>query len=190
MIAELLIYVPSITNFQLYWLQDRLGAARTAALSIAASPGGMLPDDLTLQILGSIDAKTVAIRTSRTRRLAISHHMPSVTRDLDMRDISVVRAVIDSFETLFFAENDLMRVVGPSPDGRRLSRNRHRGGVIAEGSSAVFSAHPAVVICHFRHRRDADLSRSALSVRSPYAPGSIAMPDKSAEKVPTTHLRE
>jgi hypothetical protein len=58
MIAELLIYVPSITNFQLYWLQDRLGAARTAALSIAASPGGMLLDDLTLQILGSIDAKT------------------------------------------------------------------------------------------------------------------------------------
>jgi hypothetical protein len=36
-------------------------AAHTAALAMAAAPGGALPDDLALQILGGIDANAVAI---------------------------------------------------------------------------------------------------------------------------------
>jgi hypothetical protein len=55
--AELLIYAPSITYFYLHWLNDGLAAARTAVLAIAAAPGGTLPDDLMLPILGGIDAK-------------------------------------------------------------------------------------------------------------------------------------
>jgi hypothetical protein len=86
--AELLIYVPSITYFQLHRLNDRLAAARTAALAMAAAPGGALPDDLVLQILGGIDAKAVAIKTDRTRRLlAIFHHLPAVALNLDLRDV-------------------------------------------------------------------------------------------------------
>ena len=36
MIAEVLIYVPSIANFRLNWLNDRLAAAHTAALVLDA----------------------------------------------------------------------------------------------------------------------------------------------------------
>ena len=38
MIAEVLIYVPSIANFRLNWLNDRLAAAYTAALVLDAAP--------------------------------------------------------------------------------------------------------------------------------------------------------
>ena len=38
MIAEVLIYVPSIANFRLNWLNDRLSAAYTAALVLEAAP--------------------------------------------------------------------------------------------------------------------------------------------------------
>ena len=38
MIAEVLIYVPSIANFRLNWLNDRLAAAHTAALVLDAAP--------------------------------------------------------------------------------------------------------------------------------------------------------
>ena len=44
MIAEVLIYVPSIANFRLNWLNDRLAAAHTAALVLDAAPSGMVPD--------------------------------------------------------------------------------------------------------------------------------------------------
>ena len=43
MIAEVLIYVPSIANFRLNWLQDRLSAAYTAALVFWTAPSGEVP---------------------------------------------------------------------------------------------------------------------------------------------------
>ena len=38
MLAEVLIYVPSIANFRINWLNDRLAAAHTAALVLQAAP--------------------------------------------------------------------------------------------------------------------------------------------------------
>ena len=37
MLAEVLIFVPSVANFRVTWLTDRLTAARLAALAAAAS---------------------------------------------------------------------------------------------------------------------------------------------------------
>jgi len=57
MMAEVLIYVPSVANFRLNWLHDRLSAAYTAALVFEAAPGGMVPDSLGKAILDSIGAR-------------------------------------------------------------------------------------------------------------------------------------
>ena len=38
MIAEVLIYVPSVANFRVVWLKDRLATAYTAALVLDAAP--------------------------------------------------------------------------------------------------------------------------------------------------------
>ena len=51
MVAEILIYVPSVANFRLNWLNDRLAAAHTAALVLEAAPSGMVPESLAKQIL-------------------------------------------------------------------------------------------------------------------------------------------
>ncbi len=118
MIAEVLIYVPSIANFRLNWLKDRLSAAQTAALVLEAAPSGMVPDSLARQILASIGAKAVAMKIGNARRLlAISDTVPPVVHDFDTRTVSAVRAIIDAFATLASADNDLMRVVGPAPMG-------------------------------------------------------------------------
>ena len=53
MVAEVLIYVPSIANFRLNWLNDRLAAAHTAALVLDAAPSGMVPEKLAKQILAA-----------------------------------------------------------------------------------------------------------------------------------------
>ena len=42
MLAEVLIYVPSIANFRRNWLNDRIAAARIAALVLDAAPAGAL----------------------------------------------------------------------------------------------------------------------------------------------------
>jgi signal transduction histidine kinase len=115
MIAEVLIYVPSIANFRLTWLNDRLAVAHTAALVLDASP----PEGVAREVLESIGAKAVAMKMGHERRLLSFSPMPTTLRqDVDMRDMATWRAIMDAFDTLLFArDGDLMRVVGPAPKG-------------------------------------------------------------------------
>jgi signal transduction histidine kinase len=118
MIAEVLIYVPSIANFRLNWLHDRLSAAYTAALVFETAPSGMVPDAVARQILESIGARAVALKLGQQRRLlAVSDMPPAIDQDIDTRDMSWHRAIIEAFATLRCADADVMRVVGPAPMG-------------------------------------------------------------------------
>ncbi len=84
MIAEVLIYVPSIANFRVNWLKDRLAAAHTAALVLDAAPSGMVPESLARQVLDSIGARAVAMKMGDQRRLLASSDMPpSIEKDID-----------------------------------------------------------------------------------------------------------
>ncbi|MCC7348588.1 MAG: HAMP domain-containing histidine kinase [Variibacter sp.] len=118
MIAEVLIYVPSIANFRLNWLNDRLSAAYTAALVLEAAPSGMVPETLARQVLDSIGARAVAMKMDQHRRLlAVSDMPPAIDQDIDMRDMPWHRAIVDAFDTLLRGDKDVMRVVGPAPMG-------------------------------------------------------------------------
>ena len=77
MIAGLMIYVPAIANFWMNRLNDRLAAANTAVLVLDAAPLGMVPDSLARQILSSVGARAVAIKTGQHRRLLASADMPA-----------------------------------------------------------------------------------------------------------------
>ena len=103
MVAEILIYVPSIANFRLNWLNDRLAAAHTAALVLDAAPSGMVPESLAKEILKSIGARAVAMKMGDQRRLlAVSNPPSRIEQDIDMRNMSWWRATMDAFEVLLF----------------------------------------------------------------------------------------
>src|SRR3974390_3222045 len=67
MIAEVLIYVPSVANFRVVYLKDHLAAAYTAALVLDAAPSGTVPDSLAMRILDSIGARAVAMKMGQRR---------------------------------------------------------------------------------------------------------------------------
>jgi signal transduction histidine kinase len=118
MVAEVLIYVPSIATFRRNWLNDRLSAAYTAALVLEAAPGAMVPDSLARQILDSIGARAVAMKMGTQRRLlAVSDQPPTVDYDIDMRNMSLARELLDAFGTLVARQNVVLRVMGPAPMG-------------------------------------------------------------------------
>jgi signal transduction histidine kinase len=118
MIAEVLIYVPSVANFRLNWLSDRLSAAYTAALVFQTAPSGTVPETVARQILESIGAHAVALKTGQQRRLlAASDVQRPVTHNIDMRNMPWHRAIIEAFQTLVCVDADVMRVVGPAPMG-------------------------------------------------------------------------
>jgi hypothetical protein len=117
MVAEILIYVPSVANFRLNWLNDRLAAAHTAALVLDAAPSGMVPENLAKQILESIGARTVAVKMGNERRLlAASNVSVNLEAEIDMRRVSWWSAIYDAFELLLHDEpGDAIRVLGPAP---------------------------------------------------------------------------
>jgi hypothetical protein len=118
MIAEVLIYVPSVANFRVTWLRDRLATGYTAALVLDAAPNGMVPDSLAKQILDSIGARAVAMKMGERRRmLAIDDMPPAVADTFDMRHVSALDAIVDAFRTMLNTRKDVMRVVGPAPMG-------------------------------------------------------------------------
>src|SRR3984885_10269902 len=99
MIAEVLIYVPSVANYRAMWLKDRLASGYTAALVLDAAPNGVVSDALAKQILDSIGARAVAMKMgSRRRLLAVGDMPPPVADTFDMRDVSAYAAIVDAFK--------------------------------------------------------------------------------------------
>jgi signal transduction histidine kinase len=71
MLAEVLIFVPSVANFRITWLNDRLVAAQLAALAAEAVPGGVVPDALRTELLRTAQVRAVALKRSNERRLVL-----------------------------------------------------------------------------------------------------------------------
>lgn len=113
MLAEVLIYVPSVANFQRNWLSDRLAAAQIAALVLDAADADM--PELQGKLLAGVGAELVAVRGGGTRRLlAVDVTMPpKVDRTVDLRTQGAFEAIPTAFETLLSPGASMLRVVGP-----------------------------------------------------------------------------
>jgi len=119
MIAEVLIYVPSVANFRVVWLKDRLATAYTAALVLDAAPNGVVSDALAKQILDSIGARGVAMKMGSRHRMIAVDDMPPVINDVyDMHNVYAFDAIVDAFKTMLNTRPDVMRVVGPLPSSQ------------------------------------------------------------------------
>ncbi len=118
LIAEVLIYVPSIANYRNSWLNDRLAQGRAAALVLERAPPDSLPRDLIDDLLKGMDATMIALRIEQSRRLlAVADMPPPVEVEIDLRRRHPVDEIMSAFNILFFGSTRTMRVVGPAPGG-------------------------------------------------------------------------
>lgn len=86
MLAEILIFVPSIANYRLSWLNDRLTAARLASLAAEALPGGDVPQMLRSDLLRTAQVHAVAVRFEGRRRMVLPPERPmTVDAVFDLR---------------------------------------------------------------------------------------------------------
>ena len=56
MVAEVLIYTPSIARFRVDWLDQKLAAGHLAALALVGTPQGTVTADLEQELLNHVDA--------------------------------------------------------------------------------------------------------------------------------------
>ncbi len=78
MLAEVLIFVPSVANYRVKWLTDRLTAARLAAIAADAVPDGRVPDMVRRDLLASTQVLSVAIKRDERRRMVLPSAEPIV----------------------------------------------------------------------------------------------------------------
>ena len=182
MIAEVLIYVPSIANYRLNWLADRLAVARTVAIVLNANndptevPGQpekfKLPENVVLQVLDNLGAKMVAVKTGNQRKLLAVNDMPhEIHHDIDLRETSSMRAIWRAIDTLLFSsDTDVMRIVGQGPPGTDFIEIVIDQSQLRAKMFGVLAQHPSALAFDFGDHRDAGLSLAALSVRAAAEP--------------------
>ena len=124
MLAEVMIFVPSIAFFRLTWLIDRLNIAQVASLVAEAAPDGDLPDMLREELLKSAQVRMVALKRSNQRRLILSETIetpPTMTFDLrgDGKTTSIRRSpghlfelIRDALKVFAADEREYIRVIG------------------------------------------------------------------------------
>lgn len=101
MMAEILIFVPSVANYRVSWLSDRLTAAQVAALAAEAVPGGAVPPKVRAELLRTAQVKAVAIRRGGLRRVV-----------LPPEDAMVVDAYYDLRPVLSNTGNGILTSIG------------------------------------------------------------------------------
>ena len=120
MLAEVLIFVPSIARFRQDYLLERLERAQLASLALEAD--SMLSPELEAELLKNAEVYNVVLRRDEVRQLALSSPIPlPVETTYDMRDPSAWRLIADAMSTLVDTEEEVIRVVGnPVRDGGTL----------------------------------------------------------------------
>lgn len=100
MLVEILIYVPSVAQFRLAFLQERLAAAQIAALSLTETPDNMVSEDLQMKLLDTAGVMAVVLNLG-DRRLLLSRVQPEgLAAQYDLRAPSQPGLILDAMATL------------------------------------------------------------------------------------------
>ena len=110
MIGEILIYVPSIANFRVTWLANRIATAEIAALAVEAAPDRQVPDELRNELLTAAGIKVVAVKHGEARHLMLRADGDlMIDQSYDLLAPGWLELIGDAFATLLFGGD---RVIG------------------------------------------------------------------------------
>jgi signal transduction histidine kinase len=113
MLAEVLVFVPSVSNFRRQWLLERLAAAQIASLAAEAAPGGQLPKMLRDELLERAKVKAIAVKRADSRVLIIEMDMPhDIDASYDLRDASWLTLIADAMMVYVAPDDRVIRVLG------------------------------------------------------------------------------
>ena len=120
MLAEVLIFVPSIARFRLDYLNTRIERAQIASLALLADD--MLAPELEAELLQNAGVYNVVLLRNETRQLVLSSALPSPVSDTyDLRNPRITTLISDALYEVTRADDRIIRAVGlPKLDGGDL----------------------------------------------------------------------
>jgi len=111
MLAEVLIFVPSIARYREDFLLSRLERAQIASLARLA--GDDISPDLEDELLANAGVFNVVLRRNDARQLVLSSPLPSpIAATFDLRNAGAFELMRDALSRLWHAEAQVVRVIG------------------------------------------------------------------------------
>ncbi|WP_394197191.1 sensor histidine kinase [Litoreibacter albidus] len=113
MLAEVLIFVPSVARFREDYLLARLEKSQIASLSVLASQDQNISSSLAQELLDNAGVYNVVLRRDAASQLVLSSPVPGpVTTMVDLRDPSAAYLIIGAMRQLFVPPEGVIRVIG------------------------------------------------------------------------------
>jgi signal transduction histidine kinase len=132
MLAEVLIFVPSVANFRISWLSDRLTASRLAALATQDRREGRIPDLLRTELLRTAqvravswirnDQHTLVLPPDRPETINAKYDLTAASRSGGFwNDVTLrARLIWDAMAVFFSDGSRVIAVVGEPVAGDKI----------------------------------------------------------------------
>ncbi|WP_245749365.1 sensor histidine kinase [Gemmobacter aquatilis] len=112
MLAEVLIFVPSIARFRVDYLQLRLEKAQIASLALLAGDGMVTPE-LEAELLANAGVFNVVLRRDEVRQLVLSSEIPEpISATYDLRMDGPFDLIREAMAVLVDPQERIIRVIG------------------------------------------------------------------------------
>lgn len=112
MVGELLVFVPSIANFRINWLKQRIVTAEIAALAVEAAADGSVARPLREELLERAGVLVIVVRRGDARKLVLSPDSPpTIDAAFDLQASNPVDAFMQAGMTFMHGGN---RTIGVS----------------------------------------------------------------------------
>jgi signal transduction histidine kinase len=112
MLAEVLIFVPSVARYRMDYLLTRLERAQIASLALLASDS-LIDEELERELLVNAGVFNVVLRRDELRELVLSSPIPgAIHATYDLRDPGPFELIRDAAAVLLDPENRIIRVIG------------------------------------------------------------------------------
>ncbi len=120
MLSELLIFVPSMANFRMRYLEDKLAGSALAFLALQAAPDNMVSQDLADELLQNVGAYSVmpmehghtSPKLEGVLRLKLP---PAVQVSFDLRQVTAWQEFRDAILTCLRSDDRTLAVSGVAP---------------------------------------------------------------------------
>lgn len=128
MLAEVMIFVPSVARFREDYLRERLERSQIASLTLLASPDDMVATELRQELLANADVYNIVLRRDEMRELVLESPMPhAVDMVVDLRKNTPLSLILGAYDTLMNGSDRVILVLGEPVKG---------GGVLIEATMA------------------------------------------------------
>ena len=149
MIAEVLIFVPSVSRFRVDYLQNRLEMGQLAALPLLTAPDMPVAPDLQAELLATADVLNVVLRRDDVRELALPGPVPApVAQTFDLRSDDQMKLMRDALRVFVSDQDRIIRVIGRTPGAAERGRGDTARMAASAGDGGARPADPS----HFARR--------------------------------------